>query len=236
MAVRLYQSTTNSSNATVSIATTYAKPINPGNLLICIVTCDATVNMSSAGWTLAASGIASGATYLWYKLALPGESSSVTVAPTGSAPTSVGILEFESDTGWFNPQLDQKASNTTAGSATTLATGTTPATTSPNEFSIAVLGPHGWTVVGTPPTGISWTNSFTNILTTPNTSSASAGINVMNFIATSTLTSKGTKTTTATWTNASTASQAVIATFFIGFADKKKSTLRPHIFSPGIAR
>lgn len=236
MAVRLYQSNTNSSDATTSIASSYLKPINPGNLLICIVTSDFTANMSSSGWTLSASAIANGATYLWYKIALPGESSSVTVAPTGSAPTSVGLLEFESDTGWLKPQLDQTATNTTASSASTLSTGTTPATVSPNEFAIAVVGPHGWSAVGTPPTNPTWTNSFTNILTTPATTNATATLDCVNFIATLALTSKGTKTTTASWTNASLGSQAIIATFFIGFVDKKRFTLRPHIFSPGIAR
>lgn len=201
MAFNRIQRQTAASGANVTTLTaTWSPTPTPNNLLLCRANCDATATMNSSGWTLAHSQINLSGLYLWYKIALAGESTSVTVNPTSSASLELIIEEWAGGLSGTVAVLDRIAN------ATGASTGTTAATTQADELAIAQVG-----MSNTPGTGFSatWTNSFT----AETTLVGAGGVSTALHPAFRVLTATGTVTTTATPAGGGTASGGLVATF-----------------------
>lgn len=211
----LVQSNTASTLATTGTTSqviTYGATPTQNNLLICCTGSDATVSMSSSGWTLAVSAVNAQGEYMWYKLAGAAESSTVTVTPSSTAPTVSAIMEFSVTGGWNASPLDKTASATRTTSGNIQATGTTATTTTANDFVIGAINPHGFS---TAPTSPLWTNSYTNIITVAGTTGASSNLRVALFVATLTLVATGTTSSNVSWTNSSNSAGGLVGTFAI---------------------
>lgn len=201
-----------------SLTATFGSTPTQNNLLVAAAGSDDTLAMTSSGWTLATSAVSNQAAYLWYKLAGASEPTAVqvTITPTASDTIVLGTMEFSVSGGWAVSPLDKIASNTGhGGTFTSLATGTTAATTVANELAIAIENPHAWSSGASAPTTPTWSASYTNIVTVPGTTGSTPTFRVALFVASNTLVATGTQTTTGSWTNSSTDVGALIATFKI---------------------
>jgi hypothetical protein len=120
-----------------SLTATFELVPTLGNLLIAAANSDATLTMTSSGWTLAKSSIGEVGLYLWYKPAGPSESQEVKVTPAASelAVAIWGRLDesasevatertAESYSNTFAEAAEQKGKATKAAKATNLAAAT----------------------------------------------------------------------------------------------------------------
>lgn len=140
---------TGSAAAVASLTATWGSTPIQNNLLVARVNSDATVTMTSTGWSLAVSQVNNTGLYLWYKLAGASEAGTVVVTPSSSDSIEIIVEEWSgNDT---SSPLDKTAS------ATGASTGTTAATTQADEQAFAQAGSGNLSAA---PTGVTWTNSF----------------------------------------------------------------------------
>lgn len=127
-----------------------------GNLLVASANSDSTVTMS--GWTPGPSVIDGNGAYVFYKISA-GTESTITATPSGSADIVLTACEYSGNTA---TPFDVSNTSTIASSSGTVTTSTSVTTTANADLIIAVAALHS--LPGAVPSGVSWTNSFTNVL------------------------------------------------------------------------
>jgi hypothetical protein len=161
MPLTLVQRVTNQSAAAVSSLTgSFGTTPVQNHLLVANANSDATLTMTSTGWTLAVQSVNDTGLYQWYKLAGAAESSSVTVTPSVSASTEITIEEWSGNA--TTSPLDQVNSGSQTTNAATVPSGTTPATTNADDRAIAAFGWNDTSVV----TMSTYTNSYAEVVET----------------------------------------------------------------------
>lgn len=193
---KTYASTANNTSHSVSPTSTPTS----GNLLMLAVCADSTVTTPS-GWTLSsgASTVSFVGLYLYWKIS-NGTESTISVTIGGSTSCAMEVFEYSGLT-----TGDKFASNSPGGSPTSVATGTTAATTAANEMIAAI---EGHNVTGNTVTG--WSNSLVQQDTIVTTGSAT---NVRLTTALKTVSATGTQTSTATFNSGTNSPSALIGTF-----------------------
>ena len=131
-----------------SLTGTFSPAPTQNNLIICLANSDATLTMTSSGWSLADSNVNNTGLYQWYKIAGASESASVTVTPSVSVTVEMVLLEFSGNA--TVSVLDQTAN------ATGASTGTTSTTTQADDLAVAAAG----TSANSGSPTATWTNSF----------------------------------------------------------------------------
>lgn len=175
-----------------------------GNLQILAVVGDSTATIPS-GWSVGTSAVDFVGLYIWYRVVPGSPSATTSVTLGGTTSCWMAALEYSN---MVTPALDKTASNSPGGSPTSIATGTTAATTQADELLIAVAGLSHADVI----TVTGWSNSFVQLHGGNTTVSA---VNIHGAIATRTVAATATYTTTATLSAASGNPSAAIATFKI---------------------
>lgn len=195
------------SGATVSIGAGdgWSTPTS-GNLLVVTVNSDATVTMTTSGFTAGPSIVDGNGAYAWYKVAA-GTESTVTVTPGASVPTVMTLCEYS---GLTATPFDVQNSSTISGSAGTTTTLASVTTGAAGDLIVAVAQLHGYST-GIPASP-SWTNSFINQLT------ADTGSNTSNqctsfYAELLAAGAAGSYNTQASWTNNASDRQHMILAF-----------------------
>ena len=146
------------SGATLAIGAgdSWATP-TAGNLLVATANSDATVTMTTSGFTAGPSVVDGNAAYLWWKIAA-GTESTITFTPGSSAPIAGTVCEYAGNAA---VPFDASNSNTINGSAGTVTVASNVVTTQAGDLIVAVAALHSGGVV---PSAPSWSNGFTNQL------------------------------------------------------------------------
>lgn len=176
-----------------------------GNLLVASGNSDATVTMTTAGFTAGPSIVDGNGAYTWYKLAA-GTESTVTITPGATVDTVLTVCEYS---GVLNATPDVTNSSTIAGVSGTTTTAASITTTAAADLIIAFALVHSY---ATNPTGPSWTNSFTNVLS-PNSGTTSAARCITFVAELLPAGAAGSYSTVASWTNAANDRQHIILAF-----------------------
>lgn len=219
------QDATATGAATGTVAATYPAVPTQGNLLIAIMTSsgDGISFLANTGWTLGPQSASAKGVALFYKVAGNGELQAISLTPDAIGNTfNLAIYEYQGFPGI--PTLDQTSGGVNA-SGLTSPCGTTLKTSYPNELVIAGA------FVANGNTFSSWSGGF-NAVTTVVDAAAPSRLFTAQQIATST----STFTTTLTTTGAATENEGIIATFYSTGPSFYQKSLRPHPFSPGLAR
>lgn len=129
-----------------------------GNLLVASGNSDATLTMTTAGFTAGPSIVDGNGAYLWYKIAA-GTESTVTITPGSSAHTVLSICEYSGNAA--SPFDAQNSSLITSafGSSTNSA-----AVSSSAAGDLVFVSALIHSINGTALTGPAWSNSFTQQL------------------------------------------------------------------------
>lgn len=175
-----------------------------GNILAVSANSDATVTMTTAGFTAGPSVVDGNGTYTWYKSAA-GTESTITVTPGSSALTCMTVHELS---GVALP-IDASNSSTIAGSNGVVTTAATVTTTAAADFILAFALLHSY--ITADPSAPSWTNSFTNTLTASPAGVASG--DVLTFAAELTAGAAGSYSTVCSWTQQAGDRQHIILAF-----------------------
>lgn len=155
----LVQRRTNQSAVAVSSLTgTWSPAPVQGNLLVINGDSDATLTMTSSGFSLAIASVNDVGLYQWWKIAGASESTSVVLTPSGSASTEI-VMEEWSGMAASSP-LDKTASGSAAGGSLTIPSGTTAALAQADELGVAAFG---WNDSGGAASGSSYTNSYVEV-------------------------------------------------------------------------
>lgn len=136
-----------------SLSGTYSPAPTQGNLLVAVANSDATVTMTSTGWTQAISSVNDTGLYQWYKIAGASESATVTVTPSSAASTEIVIEEWNGNTA---TPLDKTSSGSLV-TGSTCPSGTTATLAQADEEGIAAFG---WNSANT---ADSYTNSYVEV-------------------------------------------------------------------------
>jgi hypothetical protein len=176
-----------------------------GNLLVATGNADNIVTMTTSGFTAGPSVVDNNAAYSWYKSAA-GTESTVTITPAASAATALTICEYS---GVVPTPIDASNSSTIAGSSGTTTNAAALSTTAAGDLVIA-LAALGDLRSGTP-TGIGWTNSFVNQVSSGGTGLLAT--DVISFLAELVAGAAGSYSTAASWTNATLQRQHIILAF-----------------------
>lgn len=196
-----------SAGSTAALSVVLDAPPTPGNLLVAGCNSDATV-AAPAGFLQAVSAISGQGLYIFYRIVQSGDSATVILAPSVSDSIAGGVLEYS---GILASPLDKTASNTVGGNPTSIATGTTAATSQANELVIVVVGPHAGP--GHPWVLSNWSAGYTSQIEEPNGTDTS-GLNTSAcHIGDRIVSATGTYSATGTWSPAAGDAGAAIATF-----------------------
>jgi hypothetical protein len=165
-----------------------------GSLLVAWYNGDNTVTLPT-GFTAGPSVVDGNACYIWWKVAA-GTETSVVFTQAASSDGEAGLLEYS---GVAASPTDVQNSSTIAGTLGTVTTSVSvTGTGTSGDLYMALAGLHGTGTAA--PTGIAWTNSFTNVAAlangTPNTATYSAA-----FLGEFQNTGTGAVSTAASWTN-----------------------------------
>lgn len=195
--------------ATVSIGAgdAWATP-TAGNLLVASGNADATITMTTAGFTAGPSIVDGNGAYTWYKLAA-GTESTITITPSSAADTVLTVAEYS---GVLSSTPDTSNTATIAGSPGTTTTSVSVTTTAAADLILAFALVHSVSGGFPLPTGASWTNSFVNQVTA-NTGN-NAGTSCVSF--TGELLpagAAGAYSTAASWTNNCNDRQEIVLAF-----------------------
>lgn len=206
----LVQSATANTGTTepASLDVVLASPATAGNLIVVAGNSDATMTGFS-GAAVAASAIFNQGAYLWYKVAVGGETT-LTITPSVARSMALVAAEYSGLT--TTSPLDVTASNT--GSGTTvgpISTGTTGATAQNVELVLAVGGPHSYTAAVSPNTP-TWTNGFATVGEAAS-GFATGARNAAVFLGSLVTSATGTQTTGVSWTESANDWGALIAAF-----------------------
>lgn len=139
-----------------------------GSLLVVTANSDATVTMTTAGFTAGPSVVDGNGAYLWWKIAA-GTESTITVTPGSAAHTAMTACEYS---GIEASPLDASNSSLVASSNGTVTVAAPITTTQAGVLIVAAALLHGVTV-GAPSAG-SWDAGLTNQLS-PSSGSGAAG-------------------------------------------------------------
>lgn len=171
-----------------ALQATYSPAATAGNLLLMAVNSASFLTGTPSGWTQAAAIDDFCALYLFYKIAAGGET---TVGATLAASDRAGIAIMEYSGNTATP-LDKTATNKPGGAPSTIASGTTAATTQADELAVACFG----SIRVTHPTNTftTYTNSYAEIAEI----AATGGDADALAVATKALSATGTQTSTAT--------------------------------------
>ncbi|BEL07830.1 hypothetical protein Q0Z83_060210 [Actinoplanes sichuanensis] len=175
-----------------------------GNILVATANSDATVTMSTAGFTPGPSIIDGNGAYCWYKAAA-GTESTITVTPGSSARTAMTVHELSG----VSLPIDASNSSTIAGSNGTVTTAATVTTTGAGDFILAAALLHSYS--GVSPSAPSWSNGFTNTLS-PESSPIVSG-DCKTFIGELIAGSAGSYSTVCSWTSVAGDRQHIILAF-----------------------
>jgi hypothetical protein len=191
-----------------SLQVTLDTAATAGNLLVIGACSDATIATPS-GWSLGASAVSAQGAYLFYKIAAGGETT-ITVQPGVARPCAMVAAEYSAIAA---SPLDQTVTAVFSGASSVSASpGTTPSTTQATELAVAAVCPHSF-ADNAQPVSPSWSNSYTGRGAATSAYTTVGAQNSGVFLADVVLTSTGTTTTTATWTNSSQDYGAILATF-----------------------
>ena len=179
-----------------------------GNLLVASGNADATITMTTAGFTAGPSIVDGNGAYTWYKIAA-GTESTITITPSSAADTVLTVAEYS---GVAASPLDASNSSTIAS---TLGTSTSSASVTSTASADLILGfalLHAVNNTAPLPTSPSWTNSFVNQLsaTTGNTTGTSCVTFMGELLPAG---AAGSYSTVASWTNQCFDRQFVIIAF-----------------------
>lgn len=130
-----------------------------GNLLVASANADATVTMTTSGFTAGPNVVDGNGAYSWYKVAA-GTESTITATPSGSSDIVLSVCEYSGASG---TPFDVSNSSTIAGSAGTTTTSASVTTTAAGDLILGFALLHSLPT-GSVPTGPSWTNSLVNQL------------------------------------------------------------------------
>lgn len=129
---------------------------NVGDYDVLGINSDTTVSTPS-GFTLLDSAVANQGSYLFYRLAVGGESDSVTINTSGDHEATLVWGRVRGATG-----IDKNAKATAAGSSSgSTPTATTASLSETGELALAFAGLHRY--AGSAPTGPTWSNSFIHL-------------------------------------------------------------------------
>lgn len=145
-----------SAGAVSTLAGTFGGTPTQNNLLVVTAVSDSTMNLpTGSGWSLAVSAVNNCGLYIWYKVAGAAESATVTVNNTASATCVMCAMEWS---GLLTASvLDKTASNGGVSGSSTIASGTTAATTQADELAIAAIADYNQAALAL----TSWSGGFT---------------------------------------------------------------------------
>ncbi len=178
-----------SAAAVASLEGSFPAAPKEGNLLWALACSDATVTMTSTGWTLQESAVEIVGLYLWTKIAGASEPKTVKVTPSTSASTELYCAEFAAS----SPAVDKKAKAISAAVVSTASSGETVETTEAVELVFAAFG---WNDEGTARTVSSVSNSFEILVQLKGKSTNNTNL----VVAAKWVAAKGKQQTTATFT------------------------------------
>lgn len=203
---------------TTSATATYAATPRKGNLLIAVVRDDFGSFTLPAGWIQAVSSGAARVGAVYYKIAGASEPTVITLSDASASTSAIAIYEYTGFSGVAQPDKTATASGT---GTTTNPTGTTATTAAANELLIAYTTLAG-TNTATVAASFTLRNSITGLLA------------VADQIVAATSTYSASFTTGAVLS----VSDGLGIVTFLGdtrFTIRNRG-LRPHPFSPGLAR
>ena len=135
---KVQEKSAGTSVASASLAVTLEKTPTKGNLLTATANSDATLTMTSSGWTLGRSQVNQVGLYLWYKIAGEAESKEVKVTPSTSDSVEMLVTEWNPSKGGV-PKFDVAASSNDTG---VVEVGPTAETHQAEELAIVCFGCH----------------------------------------------------------------------------------------------
>jgi hypothetical protein len=192
--------------STIDSGTGWATP-TAGNLIVVTANSDATVTMTSSGYTAGPSVVDNNAVYAWYKVAAGTETS---VVVTLGASTEIVHTACEYS-GLTASPFDVSNTSTIPNTDGTSTTSVSVTTTVDGDLVIALAGLADFSGSGANPTSPSWTNSFTNQLTSVST--GALGVRCNSFYAELIAGTAGAVSTSASWTNSAFKRQELVLAF-----------------------
>ena len=206
-AARQWNSNTSGTGTATSLGTVFGTT-QAGNLLVLAANGNAPLS-GPTGWTLAGSQTGNQYLSVWYRVADGTETAAVVTSATATT-IAVAIVEYR-NVGLVQP-VDVTASATTTGSSiTSQATGTTAATTSLTELLVCAVGPHNYAAASAPASP-AWSGGV-GLRINNATTNATASTNVAIILGDKAVTTTGTQTSTASWTNAAVDAGGLVVTF-----------------------
>lgn len=198
-----------------------------GNLLVASGNSDATITMTTAGFTAGPSVVDGNGAYAWYKVAA-GTESTITITPGSAANTCMTVAEYSGVTA---SPFDAQNSSTIAGTAGTTTTTASVTTTAAADLVVAFALVHAF---ATDPATPSWSNSFVNQLSP---TSAGAGNRVLTFMGELLPAgAAGSYSSVCTWTNNADDRQHIILAFKVGAGGPAFIAPEPFILGQAINR
>lgn len=192
-------------STSIGAAEGWAAP-TAGNLLVASANSDATVTMTTAGFTAGPSVVDGNGAYMWYKVAA-GTESTITVTPSASANTVLTVAEYS---GLTATPFDAQNSSTIAGTGGAVTTAAAVTATAAGDLIVAAALLHGYS--GAVPASPAWSNSFVNQLTAD-----TGGLTTNNcctfYAELLTAGAAGSYSTSASWTNNAGDRQHIILAF-----------------------
>lgn len=176
-----------------------------GNLLVATANADATVTMTTAGFTAGPSVVDGNAAYVWWKIAA-GTESSITFTPGVSAPIAGTVCEYS---GSAASPADASNSSTIVGSSGNTTNAAPVSTTQTGDLVIAVAALHSGINA---PSAPSWSDGFTNELG-PVSSGTGTSAHVHTFYGELVAGAADSYSTVCTWTTAFSDRQHLIIAF-----------------------
>lgn len=215
--------TAGSTGAQASLTATFTSTPTSGNLLVACGVSDATLTMTSTGWTLAISAINSCGLYQWWKVAGASESTTVQITPSVSDTVAMMIEEWSGNTA---SPVDKTASLAVQTATSHPVTGTTAALTQADELAVGVIG------INLAATFSAWTNSYVEAadLTGGTGQPNPAALGVAELATSGT----GTQTTSPTTSISTSQVSGLIATYkaAAAVADNTTKPALPGMFTP----
>lgn len=192
--------------STIDSGTGWATP-TAGNLIVVTANSDATVTMTSSGYTAGPSVVDNNAVYAWYKVAA-GTETSVVVTLGASTEIVHTACEYSGLTASPFDVSNTSTIPNTDGSSTTSVSVTT---TADGDLVIALAGLADFSGSGANPTSPSWTNSFTNQITSVST--GAIGVRCNSFYSELIAGAAGAVSTSCSWTNSAFKRQQLVLAF-----------------------
>lgn len=201
-----------------------------GNIIAVSGNSDATVTMTTAGFTNGLSVVDGNGAYTWYKVAT-GAETTITITPGASARTAMTVHELS---GAVMP-IDAQNSTTIAGSNGSTTNAATVTTTAAGDFLLAYALLHSYAVSS--PTGASWSNGFTQTLAASSTPVVGSA-DVTTFAGELLAGAAGAYSTVCTWTSPAAGDRQHIILAFkeSAVAPPAIPPMQPHVLRQAVSR